>query len=127
MPSLVDEIVETFPNHVSIKVNTDMADIIMQAKPLQALGIMVNELITNIMKYAFTGKESGLITVSATYSGGHVVFSIQDNGVGMPEGIDFGNSSGFGLVLIEQLTKQLDGDIRIERGNGTKIVLEFDV
>ena len=45
----------------------------------------------------------------------------------MPEDVDFRNSTGFGLMLIETLTKQLRGTIRIERGAGTRIVLEFPV
>jgi two-component sensor histidine kinase len=48
-----------------------------------------------------------------------------DNGIGMPEAVNFENSTGLGLRLIGMLAKQLAGKIRIERGNGTKIILEF--
>ena len=54
-----------------------------------------------------------------------VTIIIADNGNGMPESVSFENSTGFGLVLVNGLTQQLGGIIRIERGNGTKIVLEF--
>jgi len=77
------------------------------------------------MKYAFTGKESGLIIVRASSSEGHVAISVQDDGNGIPESVSFENSTGFGLQLVHALTGQLEGTIRIERENGTKVVLEF--
>jgi len=126
LPALIDEIIANFPNRKMVVVEKDIKDFMLDAKLLQPLGIIVNELLTNIMKYAFAGRDSGLITVSATNSGGRVVFSTQDNGVGMPESIDFGNSTGFGMILIYNLAKQLKGTIHMERGNGTKTVLEFD-
>jgi two-component sensor histidine kinase len=55
-----------------------------------------------------------------------VHIEIGDDGAGLPENIDFKNSTGFGLVLIENLTKQLGGTIKIVRGSGTMIVLEFE-
>jgi two-component sensor histidine kinase len=68
----------------------------------------------------------GVITVSARLRGKTVCLSIEDNGNGMPDSIDFANSPGFGLMLVGMLTKQLRGTIRIERGRGTRIVLEFE-
>jgi two-component sensor histidine kinase len=79
------------------------------------------------MKYAFKERDSGLISVSATKVDGHVTISVQDDGSGIPESVSFENSTGFGLQLVYALTQQLNGMIRIERGNGTKVVLEFDV
>jgi two-component sensor histidine kinase len=124
--SLVDEIIGNFPNGNMVKVEKNIGDFILDVKRLQPLGIIINELITNVMKYAFKGRESGLITVSATDTDGHVAISIQDNGNGIPESINFENSTGFGLHLVRILTQQLNGTIEIERGNGTKIVLEIE-
>ncbi|PKL15147.1 MAG: hypothetical protein CVV49_21865 [Spirochaetae bacterium HGW-Spirochaetae-5] len=91
------------------------------------MGIIVNELLTNIMKYAFIGRESGIITVSAIKNENRVVISLGDNGRGIPESINFESSTGFGLNLVGMLTSQIGGSIRIERGGGTKFVLEFMV
>ncbi|PKL15726.1 MAG: histidine kinase, partial [Spirochaetae bacterium HGW-Spirochaetae-5] len=76
---------------------------------------------------AFTGRDSGVIKVSASARDSHAVVSVQDNGVGMPETMDFKNSNGFGLELVGMLVDQLGGSIRIERGEGTRFVLEFEV
>jgi PAS domain S-box-containing protein len=126
IPSLVKQIINNFPNSDSIKIELKLDDVIFSTRVLQPLGIIINELITNIMKYAFIGKNEGLIKVSISLEGEKVKLVIQDNGNGMPESIDFNHSTGFGLMLVETLTKQLDGNIRIDRENGTKIVLELD-
>ncbi len=126
LPVLVKEIIANFPNNKSVEVEVLVDDFVLGAKRLQALGILVNELITNTMKYAFIEGESGFIFVSATSANGHVTICVQDDGKGIPESVSFENSTGFGLQLVQALTQQLDGTIQIERGNGTKFVLKFE-
>jgi len=126
LAALIDEIVANFPNSKLVKVEKDIQDFKLDAKRLQPIGIIINELITNIMKYAFKGKDSGLITLSAANNKGHITISVQDDGSGILESVSFENSIGFGLQLINALTEQLKGTIRIERGNGTRVVLEFE-
>jgi len=126
VPTLVDEIISNFPNSNMVKVEKRIDDFMMDAKRLQPLGIIINELLTNIMKYAFKGRESGLITVSATNTDGHVAISVQDNGTGLPESVSIENSTGFGLQLIHALTRQLEGSLQIERENGTRFAIEFE-
>lgn len=86
---------------------------------------MVNELLTNAMKHAFRGRAKGSIHVSAKTSGGLVSIAVQDDGNGMPESLTLENSTGFGLQLVAALCRQLSGTLRIERGRGTAVVLEF--
>ena len=124
--ALVDDILSNFPNKNIVTVNKSIQDFVLDANRLQPIGIIINELLTNIMKYAFRGRENGLISVSATNVYGHVAISIQDDGSGIPSSVSFENSKGFGLQLVQALTHQLDGTITIERGNGTKIIVEFE-
>jgi len=56
-----------------------------------------------------------------------VTIIIADNGIGIPETVTFENSAGFGMQLVAMLTEQIGGSIRIERGEGTRFVLEFEV
>ena len=72
-------------------------------------------------------RDNGVIKISATLIGTHVSFVISDNGLGMPESVDFENSNGFGLQMVSMLTKDLKGTIKIERCKGTKVTLEFDM
>ena len=125
-PDLIYEIAGIFPQKKSVKIKTDIEDIILDAKILSMLGILVNEIITNSMKYAFTGRSDGVITVTASKREKCIEITIADNGAGIPEGVTFENSTGFGMQLVGMLTEQLNGKVWIERGDGTKFVLEFD-
>jgi len=124
--SLVDEIVANFPEGHSVRIEKAIDGFLLPVGKIQPLGIMVNELVTNIMKYAFRGRSEGLITLSASLEDGRVSIMLRDDGNGIPVSVSFENSSGFGLMLVGILAKQLQGTIRIERNGGTAIFLEFD-
>jgi PAS domain S-box-containing protein len=127
LPSLVDEIIANFSNSKSVKIEKKIDDFMLDAKRVQPLSIIINELITNIMKYAFTGRDNGLITISASMKDEIASFIIKDNGIGIPESVDFKDSTGFGLQLVWMLSQELHGTIKIKRENGTKFILEFDI
>ena len=126
LPALIDEISAGFDHTGKITIEKDIEDFVLPAKKLQPLGIIINELLTNIMKYAFTGRQVGTVTISATKNENHITFIVADNGVGIPEAVNFETSPGFGLMLVRELTRQLNGTIRIERSGGTRIILEMD-
>lgn len=123
---LVDEIIINFPNSKSVKVNKNIDDFVLNAEKLQPLGIIINELITNSMKYAFTGRTEGVIGISAVITGSHVSIVVRDNGKGLPESVDFGNPEGFGFILVDLMTKQMGGNMSIIRDGGTAFIMEFD-
>ena len=79
------------------------------------------------MKYAFTGRSSGLITVTASREGNRAFITISDNGIGIPEPVSMEHSAGFGLSLVSMLTEQIGGELKLERGNGTRFILEFNL
>lgn len=127
LQSLIDEIVFSFPKSSIVKIETEIEDFILNVNILSPLGIILNEILTNIMKYAFTDRDSGEITLTAALNQNHVRISIQDNGIGFPESIDFRNTKSFGLDLVNMLTEQIGGSIKLERGEGTRFILEFDI
>ncbi len=127
LPALISEITVNFPNSRIVKIESSIEDFILDVKILVPLGIIVNEIITNIMKYAFSGRDSGIITASAAFKDGHAIFALGDNGIGIPESITIENSTGFGMQLVGMLTEQIGGKIKIQRGDGTRFILEFDV
>jgi PAS domain S-box-containing protein len=126
-PDLIYEIAGIFPQKKFVKIKTDIEDIVLDAKILSILGILVNEIITNSMKYAFTGRNDGVINVTASKTDDKIIITIADDGEGIPESVTFENSTGFGMQLVGMLTEQLEGSIKIERGEGTRFVLEFTV
>jgi PAS domain S-box-containing protein len=125
LSSLVDAVAGNFPNAHEVRIVKELGDFRLRAKTLQLLGIIVNELVTNSMKYAFVGKRDGVLVVSSAIEDGVASLSVADNGNGMPDSIDTGSNYGFGLVLIDAIAKQLEGTVRIEGGSGTKITLAF--
>ncbi len=125
LPALIDEIVNNFPNRAQVRVEKKIEEFILDIKKLQTIGILINELLTNCMKYAFEGRKEGIISVELSLTGKEVCLTVSDDGIGIPESVDFTNSPGFGLVLVGALNIQLDGKLRIERGEGTTFILEF--
>jgi two-component sensor histidine kinase len=87
----------------------------------------MNELITNSMKYAFVGRDEGVIKVSVSLNNNRAILVFEDNGNGVPPSVDIENSTGFGLHLVKLLAKQLKGSIRLERQEGAQFILEFEV
>lgn len=127
IPVLISEIIDNFPNRETVVTEFYVGDYILDVKILVPLGIIINEIITNMMKYAFRGRDGGSIKVTSSITGNHVIFIVEDNGVGIPEEVDLINSTGFGMQLISMLADQIGGSLRIERVKGTRFLLEFDV
>ncbi|MDQ7826982.1 MAG: PAS domain S-box protein [Candidatus Eremiobacteraeota bacterium] len=125
--ALIDEIAGIFPGKESVAIEKHIDDFTLDAESLSPLGIILNELITNAMKHAFTGRDKGLISVTLSKKDTHAILTMEDNGTGIPESIDIATSSGFGLQLVGMLAEQLGGTIRLERGKGSKFILEFEV
>lgn len=122
---LVRHVFENFPATTPVTVETSIDDFTLDAKRLQEVGIIVNELVTNSMKYAFKGRSGGVLTVEARSRDGRVTVIVQDDGNGIPAGMDVGHSPGFGMRLVEGLVKQLRGRTSREDGDGTRIILDF--
>jgi PAS domain S-box-containing protein len=125
LPAMAEEIVSNFPNSRMVTLNAEVADFSLEARVLQPLGIIVNELLTNCMKHAFNDRNAGTIGLSANRTGGMVTVVVEDDGIGTPPDIDICSSPGFGLSLVKELAAQLKGKARLERGPGTRVVLEF--
>ena len=126
-PALIDEIIRIFPQKASVKIETKIDDIVLNAKLLSPLGLIINEFITNSMKYGFKGRDGGTIEVSFSRTGDRVSLTLQDDGPGIPEAVLAKDAPGFGLQLVNMLVRQIRGSMSVERLNGTKFIIEFDV
>jgi PAS domain S-box-containing protein len=122
IPSLVDEIVRIFPSPVPVKVETKITPFMLGVEVLSPLGIIINELVSNALKYAFKGKARGTILVTAERTPANARVTVEDDGCGI--GAQAGD--GFGLQLVEMLARQINGTLNREKGVGTKFVLKFD-
>jgi len=130
MRSYVNELVDNIKNSVSdteriyFKVEVDDIDIdISQSVPL---GLILNEAITNAVKYAYPGNEKGDISVSLKLTGTRQVqLKIVDHGKGLPAGMDTEHSNSLGLQLIKLFSEQLEGELYFINNNGLEIILNF--
>ena len=125
--SLTLEIVGLFPRNKSVKIETDFEDIKLKTLVATPLGIILNELITNTMKYAFAEDIDGLIRVTVSQRENRITLTYEDNGKGIPSSISFDKPTGFGLLLIKMLVKQINGSVFMEVKNGTRFVIEFQI
>ncbi|EMJ93310.1 sensor histidine kinase [Leptospira alstonii] len=92
------------------------------------LGLIVNELVTNSLKYAFSDEGGGKISVKLRLDVLESVLEVCDNGVGMPETFDLDKSESLGLRLVGILSKQLRGKFLLlppEEERGTKFQVRF--
>ena len=88
------------------------------------LGLIINEVVSNSLKYAFPQGE-GEITLKLHRKLEGFDLQISDNGVGMPEEIDFTTTESLGLQLVSALVNQLDGSVELRRDNGTCYRINF--
>ena len=98
----------------------------LREETLLPLSLIVNELLTNAVKHAFDGRDSGHIAIVLRGAGvGHeLIFS--DNGTGIDGGLEPRNNS-FGIDLVSTLAQQLDGELRVLKGRGSTVSLLFAV
>ena len=88
-------------------------------------GLIINELITNSFKYAFTDNKPGRIIVHFIREGDLYILTVSDNGIGLPADYDWRSAKSLGLNLVRTLAGQLDAKVRFENDNGLKTSLEF--
>jgi len=127
LESLIERIGEVVASIFPVEIETGIEDLLLDPKMILPLGILINELITNSIKYAFEGRESGRILVKASRSGNRAILEYLDDGVGIPEAVACGDCSGFGMQLVGMLVQQLSGEMRIEHAAGTKFTIEFGI
>jgi len=123
--SLIASIVALFPARQSVAMELNVADFPLKSKAMMSVGIIINELITNIFKHAFEGREGGRVRLDFTRADGLVRLAIRDDGIGAMEGLDSAKSVGFGLTIVKMLVQQLDGSFSMRNDGGTESILEF--
>jgi PAS domain S-box-containing protein len=89
-------------------------------------GLIINEIISNSLKYAFPDNRDGIIFVTLRVDKSKVKIEVGDNGVGIPENIDIKNTQTLGLQLVDTLVEQISGTLKLNRSKGTIFSIEFN-
>jgi PAS domain S-box-containing protein len=114
-----------FRDDLALEIKTDIQMMNIGLDTAIICGLIVNELLTNSIKHAFTGRQSGCITIDFQFKGDQHILTVSDDGIALPENIGPGQSSSFGMQLIDVFIKQLNGSLEIGRQKGTKFLIQF--
>lgn len=90
-------------------------------------GLIINEIISNSLKYAFPDNRDGIIFVTLKVDKQKVMIQAGDNGIGIPSELDLKQSKTLGLQLVDTLVEQINGIITLDRSRGTKFSIEFNL
>lgn len=109
-----------------IEVRADYCQVTIPFDTAVPVGLVVSELITNAVKYAFPTGKKGVIRLQLSVKNDNFHLVVEDNGIGLPADIDVNKSSTFGLQITHNMvTKQLMGTLGVERKNGTAFHINF--
>lgn len=113
-------------NNITLSVKADEASI--KINTIIPCGLIITELISNSLKYAFPDNKDGVIMITLqAIDKDRFVLTIKDNGAGIPEYIDFRNTETLGLQLVNDLVKQIKATIELNRTKGTEFQIRFNV
>jgi len=125
---ITDELIQTFNlSGRAVKINKELEDVSVNLNQAITCGLLLNEVISNSMKYAFPSDWQGepKIDISLKKDNDFIEIIIGDNGCGIPDGVDRESSDSLGLTLIYMFPVQLNGSIAADTINGTKYTIRF--
>ena len=108
-----------------IRLHTELAELTFDVDTAVPCGLILNELLTNALKYAFPEGQPGEIFIGLQAEPGHVTLKVHDTGIGFPADLDFRHTESLGLQLVSMLTEQLGGTVRLSRDCGTTFTITF--
>ncbi|MFN0187622.1 MAG: PAS domain S-box protein [Bacteroidia bacterium] len=110
---------------ISLNVSLNVSDILLPMNKALPFCLMVNEILSNNIRHAFSGKLTGDISVTFKKQGDYFILEVSDNGRGLPKNFDWEKSNTFGFRLIKKLLIQLKGAATITSDKGCKIMVTF--
>jgi two-component sensor histidine kinase len=108
-----------------IRVHTEIETLAFDVDTAMPCALILNELLTNALKYAFPDGRAGDISVALQAEAGMVTLAVRDTGVGFPADIDIQHTESLGLQLVGMLTEQLGGTLTLTRESGTLFSITF--
>ena len=125
--SLVNAVIKSNnSNSKIIRLNIKVEDIFLSLDKSIPFGLIVNEIVTNSLKYAFEGKLDGILKINIIQDeNDNIITLISDNGIGMPQDLDISRTKSLGLKLVQTLVAQLEGTFEIVSVEGTEFRIIF--
>ena len=110
------------PDAIKLSINVDK--FLIDVDTAIPIGLIVTELVTNALKYAFPTGRAGEIKINFQAEE-QLILSISDDGVGFPEDFDWRNTDSLGLQIVDALTNQLQASIELDQSNGTEFKIKI--
>ncbi|MGF7119462.1 sensor histidine kinase [Methanobacterium oryzae] len=125
LKKLTSNILDTYPIHENILLNLNAQDIHLDADTAIPCGLIITELLTNSLKYAFNEGDQGSITINMERKDDEYILTVADDGIGVPDDLENISGDGVGLNLVNSLVLQLEGTLKLDNSKGTKFIIEF--
>ena len=110
----------------NIKLELRIDEVTLKLDTAIPCGLIINELVSNALKYAFRNKNNGTISIAMHFDGdAHYTLTVRDDGIGLPPNLEIKNVNSLGLKLVEILAKQLEGTLQVNSHFGTEFSLRF--
>lgn len=132
LSSYIKELILSLNGSLNQKINNvaivcEIEDIALDVSQAIPVGIILNEIVTNALKYAFPNDQIGTIKILVKRTGMFIEMQISDNGVGLPADYDLASTKTLGITLLKGLTAQLKGAFSVDSNKGLTIILKFPV
>ncbi len=108
-----------------IRLETEMSRSFLDIDTAMPCGLIISELLSNSLKYAFVDRKRGKVTLNLAEKNGRFILKVGDDGTGLPDSINFRDTRSLGLQLVNTLVEQLEGTIELEKSAGTRFVITF--
>jgi len=122
---LANSLFRTYETTGKIVLKIEVEDVSLSINSAIPCGLILNELISNSLKYAFPEEREGEIKITLRGIEDKIELVVSDDGIGVPEDLDLQNVESLGLQLVIALVKQLEGTIKLERNGGTTFKITF--
>ncbi|MDA8696061.1 PAS domain S-box protein [Flavobacteriales bacterium] len=129
---IAGNIIQSYRSETQVELVTELEDIEAPLDQAIPCGLILNEWVSNAMKYAFVGRSKGTITVKLGVQDlpdkddeEEVFIEVKDDGVGLPDGFDWSGRDSLGLYLVQALSEQLDAELTAESEEGTRFLIKF--
>ncbi|CAN5562226.1 hypothetical protein BH11BAC2_BH11BAC2_24930 [soil metagenome] len=126
---IANDVMNAFPNpDAAITIESEIEEVTFDIAYAVPCGLIVNELLTNVFRYAFKGRKEGVVKITLMKADDlNCLLEVQDNGIGLPKDFNEEKSGSLGMNLIRTLAHQMNGKIFVSGENGTRVTLEFPI
>jgi two-component sensor histidine kinase len=126
--NLITNLVYSYRVGSNVIINKDIQDIDLPLDYAIPCGLILNELVTNALKYAYPNNKKGMVNISILKNNENLIeMYIADNGIGLPKDFSIESTETLGLSLVHTLVDQIDGKLSVKNEVGTKFLIIFEV